>query len=79
MAQQHSDQAFLRTAQKLLCLKNGIDAHHLKFSIAAFENYQHVSPKWRPNCLAASVFVLQGTQMEDNHAVAQAREALRSL
>ena len=51
----------------------------LKFPMAAIENYRYLSPAWRPNHLAASVFVLQRTQMEDNPAVQQAREALRRL
>ena len=56
MAQKHSDQAYLRTARKLLCLKNGIDAHHLKLSIAALENYRHVARNgvritWPPRSL----------------------------
>lgn len=79
MAKKHGDQKFIDRAKHLLCLKNGVDAHHLKFAIAALENYQHVSAKWRPNHLAASVFVLQGTQMEDNAAVQQARGELRTL
>ncbi len=79
MAQKHPDQAFLETARRLLCLKCSIDAHNLKFPVAALENYRYLSPKWRPNFLAASVFILHGTQMEDNPAVQHAREALRSL
>ena len=47
--------------------------------MAAFENYQYLSPEWRPNFLAGSIFLLNGTQMEDNLAVQEAREALRSL
>ncbi len=79
MAKKHSDQAFLRRARQLLCWKCSIDAHNLKFPVAALENYRNLSPRWRPNYLAASVFVLHGTQMEDNVAVQQASEALASL
>lgn len=77
MAQQHSDQRFLQTARRLLCLKTTIDPHDVKFAVAGFESYRHLSEEWRPNYLAASVFLLHGTQMEDNPAVQEAREALR--
>jgi hypothetical protein len=79
MAQEHSDQRFLQTARRLLCLKSTIDPHDVKFAVAGFESYRYLSAEWRPNYLAASVFLLHGTQMEDNPAVQEAREELRSL
>lgn len=79
MARKHSDQRFLQTSRRMICLKSTINVHNVKFPVAAFENYQYVSPEWRPNFLAGSIFLLNGTQMEDNTAVQEAREALRSL
>ncbi len=79
LARKHSDHRFLQTARRLICLKSTINVHNLKFPVAAFENYQYVSPQWRPSFLAGTIFLLNGTQMEDNPAVQETREALRKL
>jgi hypothetical protein len=79
-AQKHADhQPFMKMARDLVCLKSTEDAHDFKFPIAAFENYSNVSPEWRPHILAASVYCLHGTQMEDNPTVQEARLALSRL
>jgi hypothetical protein len=78
-ARKHADhQSFLQTARRLICLKATQNAHDVKFPSAIFENYELVSPQWRPHILAASVHWLHGTQMPDNPAVVAAREALRT-
>lgn len=80
LALQHKDfRLFFQTARRLLCVKSTVDTHDLKFPIAIFENYQYISPQWRPRLLAASVAGLHGTQMEDSPFIAQAREELRSF
>jgi len=63
--------------KKLICLKSTREVHGFKFPVAVFENYEHVSPEWKPNLLAASVHHLHGTQMDDAPTVAEAREELR--
>ena len=68
---------FLQTAERLMCVKATPEVHDFKFPMALFENCRYASPQWRPCLLAASVHVLQGTDMEDNRIVQQARETLR--
>ena len=53
------------------------EAHQFKFPMALIENCRYTSPGWQPNLLAASIYVIQGTQMEDNKIVKQARDALK--
>lgn len=80
MSLRYSDVSlFFRTARRLLCLKSTIDTHDIKFPVAAFESWQHVSPQWRPYLLAASVNFLHGTEMEDSPFIEQAREELANL
>jgi hypothetical protein len=68
---------FLQTAERLMCVKATPEVHDFKFPMALFENCRYASPRWRPCLLAASVHVLQGTDMEDSQIVQQARETLR--
>jgi hypothetical protein len=77
-AHRHPPELFLRAARRLVCNKAG-ESHHVKFPVAVFEDYHHVSPEWRKQVLACSVAVLQGTQMEDDPYAMQAREGLRRL
>ena len=77
LAQRNSDHhLFLQTARRLLCLKSTREVHDIKYPVALFEHYQHVSPEWKPNILAASAHYLHGTRMDDCEAVREAREAL---
>ena len=78
LARKHAHGPFFQTARRLMCRKAD-DAHDWKFPVAVFENYEHVSPEWRPHLLAAAVHVLQGPRMEDSPAFLQAREELRRL
>ena len=76
-AQQTTDfHPFLEQARQLMCLKSTPEVHDFKFPMALFENCRHASPQWRPRLLAASVHVLQGTDMEDSQIVQQARDTL---
>ena len=68
---------FIREAFRLLCFKSTTEVHDFKFPLALFENYRYASPEWKPHLLAASVYVLHGTQMEDAPMVMQARERLK--
>lgn len=68
---------FFQQALRLLCLKSTTEVHDFKFPLALFENYRYASPEWRPHLLAASVYVIHGTQMDDAPIVQQARERLR--
>ncbi|MEX0717702.1 MAG: hypothetical protein WD066_14000 [Planctomycetaceae bacterium] len=62
-------------ARRLTFLK-GNDAHDYKFSSAALEDYYHVSPAWRDQYLALSVYNLDGTGSRDNDLVQRTRAAL---
>jgi len=77
-AQQNTDHTpFIQEALRLVCLKSTTEVHDFKFPLALFENYRHASPEWKPHLLAASVYVLHGTQIEDSPIVKQARERLK--
>ena len=77
-AKAHADHTpFFQEATRLLCLKSTTEVHDFKYPIALFENYRYASPEWKPHLLAASVYVLHGTQMEDAPMMAQARERLK--
>lgn len=64
------------TARRLILLK-GKDPHDYKFSVAALEDYYHVSPKWRDRFLAASTLQLRGSGEEDNALVQRIRGAVQ--
>jgi hypothetical protein len=78
LARGHDHGPFFQTARRLMCRK-ALGAHEFKFMAAVFENYEHVSPEWRPHLLAAAVHILQGPRMEDSPGYLQAREELRRL
>lgn len=68
---------FINTARQLIFLK-GNNAHDYKFSSAVLEDYSHIAPAWRDRYLAASVFLLRGSGMEDNALVKRTRAALNA-
>ncbi len=63
-------------ARRLVLLK-GNDPHDYKFSVAALEDYYHVSAGWRDRFLAASMVQLRGTGSPDNKLVERAKVALQ--
>lgn len=56
---------FVNESRKVL-FRKGRDAHDYKFSSAVLEDYVHISPKWRDDFLAMSVFNLKGSGHPDN-------------
>jgi len=70
-----SAEDFIAAARRLILLK-GNDPHDYKFSVAALEDYYHISPDWRDRFLAASVLQLRGSEGEDNGLVHRIRVAL---
>ena len=68
---------FIQEALRLVCLKSTTEVHGFKFPLALFENYRYASPEWKPHLLAAAVYVLHGTRIEDSPMVKQARERLK--
>ena len=71
-----SAEDFMETARRLVLLK-GNDPHDYKFSVAALEDYYHVSPAWRDRFLAASVLQLRGSGGKDNSLVNRIRAAVQ--
>lgn len=62
-----------------LIFRKGTDAHHYKFSAAILEDYDLVSPAFRPHLLATSVYYLRGATEPDSKIMSQAVEALRTV
>jgi hypothetical protein len=68
---------FINTARRLIFLK-GNNSHDYKFSSAVLEDFHNVSPTWRAQFLAASVFNLRGSGEKDNSLVNRTRAALKA-
>jgi hypothetical protein len=73
---QGNDAAPLMHAARRLLFQKGDNPHDYKFSSAVFEDYAQVSPPWRDRFLAASVFMLRGSEDKDNVLVKRMRVAL---
>ncbi len=69
-------QDLMNAARRLIFLK-GSNAHDYKFSAAVLEDYFNVSPAWRGQFLATSVFNLKGSGDRDNALVDRTRAALK--
>ena len=67
----------MNAARRLIFLK-GQNAHDYKFSAAVLEDYFNVSPAWRGQFLATSVFNLKVRGDRDNSLVERTRAALKS-
>jgi hypothetical protein len=72
----HPDPTELIDAARLLIFLKGTNAHDYKFSSAVLEDHANVSPEWRAQFLAASVFNLRGSSGRDNTLVERTRAAL---
>jgi hypothetical protein len=68
---------FMNTARRLILLK-GRDPHDYKFSVAALEDYYHISPEWRDRFLASTVLQLRGSQEKDNSLIDRIRAAVKA-
>lgn len=66
---------FVTATRQMIFLK-GRDAHDYKFSSAVLEDYAHVSPAWRKQFLALSVFNLRGSGDPNNGLIDRARSAI---
>ena len=64
LAQDESSVSVLfRSAARLLPAKADTDPHRIKFATAMFENYQLVSPEWRPHLAGAATFSFLGAEV----------------
>ena len=66
----------LMTASRRLIFNKGSDSHDYKFSSAALEDFYHVTPEWRRNYLASSMFHLKGSGDKDTDLIKRARTVL---
>ncbi len=73
-----SPDAFMDIGRRLV-FEKGTNAHDYKFSAAAFEEFPHVDPKWRPHVMAASLFNLRASTEKDSPLSNGIREALATL
>jgi len=67
-------QPIFAKARELIFLK-GRDSHDYKFSSAILEDFQHVSPKWRHQYMAACLFKLRSSGEPDSPLVQKTRDA----
>lgn len=69
---------YMQAARDWLCRKTTVEAHEFKLPAALFEDYEGVSPEWRPRLLAASAHWLHGKQSPDSELLRRARQELQS-
>ena len=67
---------FQRVARGLIYRK-GNESHRYKFPAAAWEDIRLLSPRWRPNFLAASTYYLCGSKLPDSPVMNNIKESLR--
>jgi hypothetical protein len=70
---------YMQAARSWLCVKAAVEAHEFKLPAALFEDYELVSPHWRPRLLAASAHWLHGRQSPDSTVLQQARKEIQNL
>lgn len=68
-------ETIIDAARQLVFVK-GNDAHDYKYSSAVLEDYYQVSPAWRNQFLALSMYDLIGLEDRDNSIVQRIRQAL---
>lgn len=66
----------LIAAGRRLIFSKGSDSHDYKFSSAALEDFYHVTPAWRNQFLATSMFNLKGSAGADTGVYRRTRAAL---
>jgi hypothetical protein len=69
---------FTRTANRLL-LKKATDAHDYKYAASIFDDYNRVSPQWRPHMLATATYYLRGNNSPDSAVMQRAAEVISTL
>jgi hypothetical protein len=70
---------YMAAARGWLCAKAAVEAHEFKLPAALFEDYELVSPEWRPRLLAASAHWLHGRQSPDSALLRAARQEIQKL
>ena len=70
------DPGVLTDAARRMIFLKGRDSHDYKYSSAVLEDYHHVSPAWRDQFMALSVFNLKGTGDRNSDLIDRTRDAL---
>ncbi len=79
LAEKHPQpHTYFKLARRLI-FRKGTDAHRYKYAAAIFEDYDLVSPAWRPHLLATSVYYLNGSQAPDSKLMTHALEAVKKV
>ena len=79
LAQQHSQpETYFKLARRLI-FRKGNDAHRYKYAAATFEDYDLVSPAWKPHLLATSVYYLNGSNDPDSKLMTEAIGAVKKV
>ena len=73
----HRPELLLSAARWLLPVKSSGDPHDIKYPVAVFEDFDLVSPGWRPHLLATAVFSFWGSDQPDIPQMEKVRDALR--
>jgi hypothetical protein len=72
-----SPKVLIDSARHLAFLK-GDNTHDYKFTSAAFEDFEHVSPMWRDRFLASCMYIFRGSGDRDIPLVNRTRAALNT-
>lgn len=69
---------FKRLGRNLI-FRKATDAHDYKYAVSIFEDYQRVSPVWRPQILATATYHLRGSSLPDSPLMDRARKIIDSI
>jgi hypothetical protein len=79
LAEKHPEpETYFKLARRLV-FRKGNDAHRYKYAAAIFEDYGLVSPVWRPQMLATSVYYLNGSEEPDSKLMTHAMESVKKI
>ncbi len=77
--ERHAEPALYFDTARHLINRKATEHHMVKWPAAIFENYHHVSPRYRPYVLATSVYYLRGTGHDDSSVLERALEASKVI
>ena len=78
-AKSHPEPVHYMQAARQLIFRKATDAHDFKYAAAIFEDYERVSPEWRPQMLATSVYHLSGSTLADSPVMTRAKDAVKAI
>ena len=60
-------------------IHKGTDAHDYKYAVSIFDDYERVSPAWRPQMLATASYHMRGSSAPNSPLMERARRVIMSL